>query len=341
MFVRNAWYAAGWAHDLSDSPVAIKILNEPVVVFRTKDGSINALYDACPHRFAPLSLGKVKSDRIACPYHGLEFNGAGQCVHNPHLRHMANGETPATLTVKDYPTAEKYGMIWVWMGDKELASDDKLPPMPLLENDQYTWVHGQLDVKANYRMVIDNLLDLTHVEFLHPMLASEGNSQRTTIRFERNGDVVRSLYDTRDEPITGLFQILWEKEDKTADLHAYMDWHAPSNLILDVGMHTDEDDGGPKIPSLHFLTPETEDTTHYFWAAGRNRHHDNPQVAGMLQFATAQAFETEDEPMIQAARSRMHSNDLFAHKPALLPIDQAAVGVRRILDRMIKDEAQA
>jgi vanillate O-demethylase monooxygenase subunit len=89
---------------------------------------------------------------------------------------------------------------------------------------------------------------------------------------------------------------------------------------------------------VHLLTPETEDTTHYFWAAGRNRQHGNPQVSGMLHFGTQNAFENEDEPMIQAVRSRMRSNDLFAHKPALLPMDEAAVRARRILAGMIAAE---
>lgn len=333
-FLRNAWYAAGWSSDLGFEPLARTMLDEPVVLFRTEDGEAHALRDACPHRFAPLSLGKVTADRIACPYHGLEFDGSGKCVRNPH----GKGTTPASLAVPSYPVSERYGMVWVWMGDKDQADPAKVADIPRLEDEAYSWISGSLHVQANYQLVLDNLLDLTHVEFLHPMLASEGNSERTAARFEQDGDIVRALYDVADEPITGLFQILWESEASTAGLHAYMHWHAPSSLYLDTGMISDEPDGGPKIPTVHFLTPETEDTTHYFWAAGRNRQHGNEQVSGMLRFATQNAFENEDEPMIRAVRSRMRSNDLFAHKPALLPMDEAAVRARRVLDRRIADE---
>ncbi|WP_226635046.1 aromatic ring-hydroxylating dioxygenase subunit alpha [Novosphingobium profundi] len=334
MFVRNAWYAAAWSHELGDGQLARTILTEPVVLFRTSDGVAHALHDACPHRFAPLSMGKHKGDRIACAYHGLEFDGSGRCIHNPH----GKGAIPASLSVRAYPVVERYDMVWVWPGDINQADPAQLPQIPRLEDDAFSWVHGRLHVEADYQLVIDNLLDLTHVEFMHPMLASEGNAARTKFRCEQEGDIVRAFYDVSDEPITGLFQILWENNRKSADLHAYMHWHAPSILYLDTGMVSNEEDGGPKIPTVHFLTPETAETTHYFWAAGRNRGHGNEQVSSMLQFATQNAFETEDEPMIRAVRSRMHSNDLFAHKPALLPMDEAGVRARRILEQRVTAE---
>lgn len=332
--IQNAWYAAGWADDLGDTLLARTILNQPVVLFRTSDGIAHALRDACPHRFAPLSLGKLKGDRLACPYHGLEFDGSGTCIHNPH----GKGNMPSSLTVRTFPVVERYGMLWVWPGDPGEADTLLLPEIPRLEDDRFSWGHGVLKVDANYQLMLDNLLDLTHVEFLHPMLASEGNSERTTFRCEQSGEIVRAFYDVVDEPITGLFQILWENEQETANLHAYMHWYAPSNLYLDTGMVSDEPDGGPKIPTVHFLTPETEETTHYFWAAGRNRKHGNEQVSDMLHFATQNAFENEDEPMIRAVRSRMQSSDLFAHKPALLPMDEAGVRARRVLEKRLAAE---
>ncbi|MCW2394023.1 MULTISPECIES: aromatic ring-hydroxylating dioxygenase subunit alpha [unclassified Sphingobium] len=334
-FLKNAWYTAGWANDVTDAPLARTILGEPVVIFRTEDGQLNALQDACPHRFAPLSKGKLSGDRIACPYHGLEFSGAGQCLRNPH----GKGTIPAALSVRSYPLVQRYGMVWIWMGDAATADPVTLPDIPRLEEEGFTWIRGQLHVNTHYELVVDNLLDLTHVEFLHPILASPGNSLRTQFQCEQDGDVVRAFYDVEGEPITGLFQILWSAPAEQADLHAYMHWHCPSNLYLDTGMISPDDaDGGPKIPTVHFLTPETEDSTHYFWAAGRNRHHDNEQVAGMLYFGTQNAFENEDEPMIRAVRSRMKSNDLFAHKPALLPMDEAAVRARRVLSAKIAAE---
>lgn len=335
-FLQNAWYAAGWSAALLDEPVAITIQNQPLVIYRKEDGTAVALFDSCPHRFAPLSRGKVKGDRIACGYHGLQFDGSGRCVLNPHGR----GAVPAALSIRSYPLIERYGMNWVWMGQSDRADASLLPSLPALEDSELSWVYGQLHVVANYELVIDNLLDLSHVEFMHPFLAAEGNSARTLFRAEQSGDLVSAYYDIKGEPVSGLFQLLLTGPETHGDMRAYMHWMAPSNLYLDTGMtvSTEGKASAALIPTVHLLSPESDDTTNYFWAAGRNRCHGDEQISGMLRFGTQNAFENEDEPMIRAVRSRMHSNDLFAHKPALLPIDEAAVRARRVLARLIEEE---
>lgn len=336
-YLRNAWYAASWEHQLGNAPLPVTMLEEFIVLFRDASGAIQALEDRCPHRFAPLSRGKISGDVIACGYHGLEFAGSGQCVRNPH----GKGAIPNALRVRTYPVTVHCGMVWVWMGDEARADRSVLPKFPDLEGKQFTWVYGQLDVAANYELVIDNLLDLTHVEFLHPFLASPGNSERTRFRAEQRGDEVSAYYDVTDEPITGLFRLLWEGEEERANLIAYMHWQAPTNLLLDNAMSTSDIVGAddPHVQVIHLLTPVSQNATRYFWAAGRNRAHDNAQISEMLHFGTQSAFENEDEPMIQAVRSRMSSNDLFAHQPALIPTDEAGVRARRVLARLIAAES--
>lgn len=338
-YLKNAWYAAGWSHELNDAPVALTVHDQPIVLYRSESGEAHALFDTCPHRFAPLSRGRVKGDRIICGYHGLEFNGAGSCVRNPH----GKGVVPKALSVPSYPLVERYGMIWVWMGEAEAADPAKLPALPILEDPDFSWVHGSVHVDANYELVIDNLLDLSHVEFLHPFLASEGNSERTAFRAEQKGDEVSSYYDVQGEPVSGLFQLLWEGQEQIANMLAYMHWQAPSYLFLETGMSTGDEVGksDPRIPTVHLLTPETEDSTRYFWCAGRNKLHEDENISGMLRFGIQTAFENEDEPMIKATRSRMNSNDLFAHRPALLPIDEAGVRARRVLARLIAEEQKS
>lgn len=338
-YLRQCWYAAGWCGEFADTPVARTILERPIVFYRGESGACVALDDRCPHRFAPLSRGRRSGDRIVCGYHGLEFDATGRCVHNPH----AGGSLPAALSVSTYPLVERYGMVWIWMGRADAADPDRIPALPVLEDPALSWVHGQLHVSANYELVIDNLLDLTNVEFLHPFLAASGNAARTQFKAQQDGDRVTAIYTIAGEPISGLFQLLWDGDETTADMHAHMHWQAPSNLHLDVGMHAPgrAPAEGALIPSVHLLTPETEDSTHYFWAAGRNRRHGDEQISGMLHYGTQNAFENEDEPMIRAVRSRMGSNDLFAHRPALLSIDEAAVRARRVLKRLIDAEAAA
>jgi vanillate O-demethylase monooxygenase subunit len=335
-YLRNAWYAAGWSHEISQTLLARTIQEQPIVIYRTEAGAAVALYDRCPHRFAPLSRGKIRGDRLVCGYHGLEFDQSGRCVRNPHGNHAI----PAALHVGGYPVTEKYGMVWVWMGEPAGAETTAIPSLPVFEDKQFVWVYGYIHVQGNYELVTDNLLDLTHVEFLHPLLASPGNADRTVFRAEQKGDQVSAFYDIKAEPIDPLSRMMWDGDDEVGDAHAYMHWQAPACLYLDTGMSPQGKDtrSGPQMPSVHLLTPESEDGTHYFWAQGRNRLVEDADISSMLAAGIKQSFEDEDVPMIQAVRSRMTSNDVLAQKPALLPTDEASVRARRILKRLIDAE---
>lgn len=335
-FLRNAWYPGLWAADLESEPVEVHLLDQVIVLFRDENGDPKALYDACPHRFAPLSRGKVQGGRIICGYHGLEFGSSGHCLRNPH----GAGKTVSALTVRAFPVAQRYGMIWIWMGDEDKAAEADLPNLPLFDNPDLTWVRGQLDARANYELVTDNLLDLSHVEFMHPFLSSPGNSMRTTYRCEQAGDHVRSIYTIKDEPVSGLFKILWQDAPVTANMIVDITWQAPARLELKTSMGLGETPtpSDPGLIVIHLLAPRGEDATRYFWAAGRNQAKDSEDVSAMLRYGTQNAFAQEDEPMIAAVRSRMRSNDLMAHKPAILPMDEGAIRARRVLTRLLADE---
>ncbi|QJW85344.1 Rieske 2Fe-2S domain-containing protein [Ramlibacter terrae] len=144
--------------------IARTVPGEPLVAFRGDDGVAAVVADRCPHRGVPLSLGKVAGPTLQCPYHGLRFNGAGACVHNPHVK----GD-PGRLAVRSYPVVERFGAVWVWTGDAALADAAKVPDYSWFDAGRpgYRTVRGQLHVQAGFRLVIDNLLDLSHAEYLH------------------------------------------------------------------------------------------------------------------------------------------------------------------------------
>jgi phenylpropionate dioxygenase-like ring-hydroxylating dioxygenase large terminal subunit len=342
-YLKNAWYAAAWADELSQRPLARMICETPIVLFHDTERRPVALFDACPHRFAPLSLGRVQGDRIACGYHGLEFGRDGRCIKNPH----GNGATPAALSVRSFPVVERCGMVWIWMGRSEMADSKHLPEhLKAFDQPGFVWSHGNLNVAAPYEMVVDNLLDLSHVEYLHPFLGSAGNSKGRTMRVEHDGNLLICRTEATDTPVTPLFRLMREGDesvdDENGDLRGETHWLAPANIYLDT---TTTRVGAPlntaiSVPTYHLLTPATADSTHYFWAAGWNRLTDRDDVAQMLRTGIVNAFENEDEPMIRACRSRMHSNDLLENRPALLPIDEASVLARRILGRLIDVESK-
>ena len=134
-YLRNAWYAAAWEDEVGRALFTRRILDEPILMYRKENGEAVALRDVCPHRFAPLNKGKLVGDRVQCGYHGLEFDGTGACVHNPH----GNGRIPGTAKVAAYPAVERDGMIWIWMGEAELADPASSPTLAITAKPGARW----------------------------------------------------------------------------------------------------------------------------------------------------------------------------------------------------------
>ncbi len=333
-YLCEAWYAASWDEDVTEKPTGLTLLGEPLVFYRNAAGDPVALSDTCPHRFAPLHLGKVEGGVIACPYHGLQFGPDGKCVLNPH------GPVPAAAQLRAYPVAQRYGLLWVWMGQGE-ADHDKLPVLPEFAIPGLKWIHGKIDVGANYQLVIDNLMDLTHVEFLHPMMSTPGSSYRVKYQAKAEGDTVSSISLLANEPTTALIRMLWPTAPDHAKFNTVMTWRAPSNLMLGMSVTTvdgDLEDPVLRMPTAHILTPVTATSTRYFWAAARNVLTENEEFSGMLKAGAEAAFLHEDEPMVAAIQARMAMPATKNIRQVLLKSDSGAVQARRVLDRLIEAE---
>ena len=164
------------------------ILKEPVVLYRKSDGNIAALEDRCPHRFAPLHMGKiVNGDSVQCPYHGLEFDASGACVLNPH----GTKNIPPRARVRSYPATEKHKAIWIWMGEQ--APDlSKVPDFSVLDNvpEMHATKRDRITICANYELIIDNLLDLSHTSYLHDGILGNSETVDSQITVEQDGNDV-------------------------------------------------------------------------------------------------------------------------------------------------------
>lgn len=341
-FLKNAWYCAGIGADLTSQPVARTFLGEQVVMYRKENGAAVAIGGRCPHRYAPLAMGKVKGDCIECPYHGLRFDDSGACVHNPH----GDGAIPRAAKVPAYPLVERHGVLWIWMGDPELADPGTVVDVREIEQRQgWDTIHGYLRVGAHYELLTDNLMDLSHVPFLHPFLSFDGPpppgfAERRELK--QDGNTVYSMHVNLNMPMTPLFKMLWGggTVPPVADMRAHMRWDAPSTLLLDVGVSPSgcPVSDGPSLPIAHLLTPETETSTHYFWVQARDRELDNPELSARLTHDINAVFRDEDERMIVACAEMMGTNDLFSLKPVLLPGDAPAVRARRVLASLIDKE---
>lgn len=340
-YLRNSWYAAAYQTEVGDKPFARQLLGEHVVFFRTADGIVHGLEDRCPHRFAPLSMGTVIEDQIQCPYHGLRFGTDGACAYNPHYAAL-----PAAAKVKRYPLMERYGLIWIWMGDAE-AEPAKLPAdFAFMEDERFKAVSGYLHVEANYQLIVDNLLDLTHAPYLHPAFAIPGLSTeerlaRTTTELVREEARVIARRWRLKCPPNGPTRTLFGFTDELMDSRSHMHWLPPSLIYFDAGASRlgEPEELGLCLPAMHAITPETGRTSHYFFAQGRNMLLDDAHADATLLGILENAFHNEDEPMIEAQQARMGAEtDVMALDPVLLKSDGAPISARRILAGMIAAE---
>lgn len=202
-YLLNTWYVAGWSEDVQPGALMSRtLLEQPVLMFRDSGGVPRALLDRCPHRFAPLSMGRLSDDgqSVQCAYHALRFDGHGACVHNPH----GDGRIPPAAKVRTYPLVERYGVLWIWMGDAAKADAALIPDFSLIDPEHWHVGKRYLHAKANYVLETDNIMDLSHVEFLHPSTLGTPavKNALTDIRQEGNTVLEAERCSIRDQLAT-------------------------------------------------------------------------------------------------------------------------------------------
>lgn len=338
-FLLNAWYVGALGREIPHKPVGRVLLNKRIVFFRDSSGTVAALDDQCPHRFAPLSLGRVRDNALECGYHGLRFGQDGSCTLNPH----GSKRIPPSARVRSYPVHERTGFVWFWPGDPELADPRLIPEYSFLGNaDQFTAVDGKVYIAGNYQLVSDNLLDLSHVEFLHPLFAQAEGVDVHKTEFLQEGDTVIANRWKPNSLVHGLAKFVWTSASKRGDARSNMRWDPPARLTFDLGVTEvgAPNDEGIHMPNVHLLTPETETTTHYFWALARNRKLNDGTLSETLATTLEKIFVTEDGPMIEAQQRVMGSKELMEMRPVMLESDLPSVRARRVLARLIAEENQ-
>ena len=338
-FLKNVWYVAANANELEADLVTRKICGQQIVMFRQADGKIGAMNDRCPHRFVPLSMGKRIGDTLQCAYHGLRFDGSGACVEAPH----DDDSQKARACIKGYAAVERDKLIWIWMGEANEADPDLIPDFGFLSDPKYTCCQGYSFIKGNDQLISDNLLDLSHIHYLHPGIHEGSNFNDFTNKVKREGDTVWSMLWRHhyhvDAAKRSFFGLAGDAEDVEGQGHAR--WDAPGVLFVNTSWwdHGSDFDHGVQTPNAHLITPETETTSHYFWASGRNYAHEHDQVTQMIAATMKNMFETQDGPMVEAQQADMgESTDFLDHKPIILKADAAGVLARRIMKQKLRAE---
>jgi phenylpropionate dioxygenase-like ring-hydroxylating dioxygenase large terminal subunit len=345
-FLRNTWYVALWSQDLApEQMVARKFLNEPIVLFRQADGKVVALADACAHRFAPLSMGKiVKGTHLRCGYHGLEYDATGKCVFNPH----GNERIPPALKVRSYPVVEKHSMIWIWMGEKAadpslIADFSILDPDPTKVVSKRDW----LLMQASYDLINDNLMDLSHTAITHDGILGTEHTVKGNVTIEQIGSTVKAGRSLKNVPAPGLYDLMYKNDGRQVDFWQDIRWDAPGCMIIDSGV---TEPGAPRergsgIYGMHFLTPETETTTYYLFCAVRFNPISwgqplDDEIRTKLSDLRRYAFEEQDQTII-VGQQRNVLGHRKSDKPVLLEIDAGPARYKRVLEALIKREQEA
>ncbi len=326
-FVRNVWYMAAWGSEVPVGGMLTRtLLGKPWLLFKSPDGTWAMLEDRCPHRFVPLSRGRLEDGRISCGYHGLTFDGHGQCVHNRF------GAVPHGASVSTCPIIERHGGLWFWPGDPDLADEATIPDFAFIDAGAPVDRAHYL-MMVNYQLIADNLLDLSHAEFLHVESFGTNGSMFThgvqTVEQDATG-AIWNKWDMTDAPPPGWAAGMLEAGERINQA-LHIRWHAPSNLALFINVRRAVSDSllVPPMANPHILTPESGRSTHYFFT-----HEPGPEAEAMAR----RVFLEEDEPMISAQAEAIGDADFWQLRPLILASDKAAILARRRLMQMMKAE---
>jgi phenylpropionate dioxygenase-like ring-hydroxylating dioxygenase large terminal subunit len=340
MFLQQIWYAAWWADELSaDKLYARTIADEAILFWRDDNGEPRAILDRCPHRYAPLSRGKRVPGGIQCGYHGIAFDGAGRCIANPH------GAIVSALCVRAFPVAERHKLIWIWMGTADHADPARIPDLRFADRAPSTaYSRGFLPTAAGHQLITDNILDLTHADYLHATTLGGGSVTRSKARIEEREDsTVFIEWLANNEVALPFFQSEMSDPNALTDMWTSVLWHPNGVMTLRFGATPA---GRPRTEgidtwSAHLVTPESARTTHYFYFNTREFRVDDVTYNERFAAGLRHAFTIEDKPMIEAQQRNLGDADLFDRKPVLLPTDSASTRARRVYSRILDAERAA
>ena len=327
MFLRNSWYVAAWDREVGRKPLARTLLGEPVVLFRTEGGRGVALEDRCCHRQLPLSMGKVEADNLRCGYHGLLFDSSGKCIEIPGQQTI-----PPQARVRSYVLHEKYHWVWIWMGQPEDADPALIPNWWWADHAEWAFTRpAMIPVKCNYQLIADNVLDVTHLAYVHASSIGSGSIVEFPATVEREERKIRLTRWIRDRPPPPMNKKAGGFKGKV-DRWQIVEHVPPCFTVNFAGC----EDGKKRIDlmALSAPTPETEKTTHYFFGFVRNFDLKGRKAERLFSEGMVKVFN-EDIPILEAQQ-----RNLEAGRPRIdIAVDAAPKAARRLLQALLEAEA--
>ena len=337
-FLMNSWYVAALSPDVGRNLKPVKLLSEAIVLYRMQDGTPVALEDACPHRKLPLSMGRLKDDAVECGYHGLTFDRTGICIDAATQQRI-----PPFAQVRSYPVCDKYGLLWIWMGDASRANADEILSIPTYADPAWHTTKGDsMSCASHYLWLVDNLLDPSHVAWVHRDSFAGAGTDNTPLELHLTEHGVISSRWMLDQPPPPFYAPLL-KFQGNADRLQHYEMRYPS-VGINMGIYTPAGLGGPRrvegpdtyrMVSYHFITPVDEDHTHYFWLQHRNTDPQDEDITRRVASGARAAFE-EDRVILQSVHQGMKNRST---PTTGLLLDAAANRFRKGLAERIAREA--
>ncbi|MDF2120130.1 aromatic ring-hydroxylating dioxygenase subunit alpha [Roseiarcaceae bacterium H3SJ34-1] len=338
MFLRNAWYVAGFSSDLAPGQhVGRKFLNQSIVLFRGASGRIGAVEDRCCHRAMPLSEGHVDNDIIRCCYHGLEFDASGACTKVP-----GQDRIPPTAVIRSYPIVERDAVLWIWMGDVAKADPATIPSHPFHTDPGWGWKSAHFGVNGNWELLVENLMDLSHLGYVHARTIG-GNANmhfRTKTEARREGNKVMV---TRHMPNSVAPPTYVDAAGFKGPIDRWQEISFEPVLIrihtggcdAGTGAYEGRRDHGFSMQGFHGVTPETDTTTHYFWSIATNIGLDRG-IPDVVFEQTAFTFK-EDQVVLEAQQKRI--SETPDGKFVNIASDAGSNLTKRLLKSLFEEEA--
>ena len=337
MWMLNAWQVAAFAEEVGDGLLARRLCDRPVLLYRRSDGAPVALEDLCPHRLVPLSAGVRVGDEIKCGYHGMRFNSSGACTMVP-----GQDQIPAAARVRSYPVVERYNLVWIWLGEASVADPALVPDCHWMDSPGWVPSKGYHHIGANYRLVTDNLLDLSHESYVHEKTI--GNEEDESIanfpvRVTQEGArLVRAHREMPSIKPPPMFKPMVDGAERIDRWQSAV-YMPPGIHMTNAGVYPT---GAPRENAaqqrvLHLLTPETETSTHYFWAVCRNFQCEDADLTERLRVGVLHTFN-EDKEMLELQQRGLLERPNLSVPNVAIRVDAAPMQARRMLINFVEKE---
>jgi phenylpropionate dioxygenase-like ring-hydroxylating dioxygenase large terminal subunit len=340
MFLKENWYVAALTRELSEKPIARTILGEYVAMYRSGDGRVVALSNTCPHRGYPLSLGKVVGDTLVCGYHGFTFDCEGICVAVP-----GQDRIPSRLRVRTYPLIEQGAWVWIWTGHEE-PDMAALPDTPWLNDEAWSVISGVARIDANFGLLVDNLMDLSHETFLHSGSIGTPEVATTPIEVEVDEErqvvnVYRHMNDVACPPFYANTTGLSDRIDRWQDIDYFPPgYYQLNSRIAKVGEYPEpdgSDDHAFHMKILYGLTPSTETSVWDFWVLARDFACDDRDADDFLEKMQTGVVQ-EDVDALNVLQRRIDEGQEITEMS--LKIDRGGLSARRLIDQLLEEQLE-